>query len=101
MSENLVKNAVEAIERGPACVTVLAIPLPAGERMRISVADTGPGIPPNIDVLERFETTKTNGTGLGLAIARQIVIAHGGQIQHEARIARGTVFHVDLPIQGV
>ena len=98
--ENLLKNAIEAIDHGPGSVTILAAPLPFSEKIRISVADTGPGIPPNIDVFGLFETTKTQGTGLGLAIARQIVIAHGGNIQFEARTPHGTVFYVDLPAHG-
>jgi two-component system sensor kinase FixL len=98
--ENLVKNAIEAIDRGPGCVTLLAAAAPVSEKIRISVIDTGPGIPPDIDIFGLFETTKTEGTGLGLAVARQIVVAHGGNIQFEARIPHGTIFHVDLPARG-
>jgi len=74
--------------------------MPAAARIRISVSDTGPGIPPDIDVFGLFGTTKTEGMGLGLAIAKQIVIAHGGNIQFETRIPHGTVFNIDLPALG-
>lgn len=98
--EHLVRNAIEAIDHGPGCVTILAAPMPVSEKIRISVSDTGPGLPPDIDVFGLFETTKTEGTGLGLAIAKQIVIAHGGNIQFETRIPHGTVFNIDLPALG-
>jgi signal transduction histidine kinase len=98
--ENLVKNAIEAIDRGPGRVTIVTRAIPTDEKVRISVADTGPGIPPSIDVFGFFETTKSNGTGLGLAVAKQIVVAHGGAIQYEQLAPNGTAFHVELPARG-
>ena len=71
-----------------------------GEKIVVSVADTGPGIPPGKDVFALFETTKPTGTGLGLPICRQIVIAHGGGIQYAAATPTGTVFRVELPTHG-
>ncbi len=97
--DNLLKNAFEAVEHGPGAVQVQAAPLPH-ERIRISVADTGPGIPAELNVFALFETTKPQGTGLGLPICRQIVAAHGGGLDFASLVPHGTVFHVDLPIAG-
>jgi signal transduction histidine kinase len=97
--DNLVKNALEAIEQGPATVELRVAPL-AGDRVRISVHDTGPGIPEGVDIFALFETTKPTGTGLGLPICRQIVNAHGGELCHERLEPTGAVFHVDLPLHG-
>jgi two-component system sensor kinase FixL len=94
--DNLVQNAVEAVGRGPGQVRI-GVQAPVPTRVRISVADSGPGIAKDIDVFRLFETTKPGGSGLGLAVARQIVLAHGGGITFASLKPHGTVFHVELP----
>ncbi len=93
--DNLVKNAVEAIDHGPGRVVLGA--RRAEERVRITVADSGPGVPQSVELFKLFETTKRNGSGLGLSISKQIVLAHGGNIGFERLAPHGTAFHVDLP----
>lgn len=94
--DNLVKNAVEAIDHGPGRVDVLVRKADA-DRVRIAVSDTGPGVPENVEMFRLFETTKRNGSGLGLSIAKQIVVAHGGHIGFERLTPTGTTFYVDMP----
>jgi signal transduction histidine kinase len=82
--------------------------LPAAARtgegiVRITVQDTGPGIPPEIRdrIFDPFFTTKEvgRGTGQGLAIARSVVVEkHGGSILFETEAGRGTTFIVRLPL---
>lgn len=95
--DNLVKNALEAIDRGPGLVHVAVARLNE-DRIRIRVEDDGPGLPADVNVFAMFETTKPNGTGLGLPICQEIIRAHGGGIDVAARHPKGTVFHVDLPL---
>jgi PAS domain S-box-containing protein len=94
--DNLVKNAIEAIDLGPGRVAI-QVTQPDPGAVRISVTDTGPGIAETLQVFRLFETTKPDGTGLGLAVARQIVLAHRGGIACARLSPRGTVFNVDLP----
>jgi signal transduction histidine kinase len=67
---------------------------------KISIADSGPGIPSDRlkTVFEPFFTTKGDGMGMGLSIARTIVEAHGGRIWAENHTAGGAVFYVSLPL---
>ncbi len=97
--DNLLKNALEAIDRGPGEVRI-EVTLRAERQVRVSVADSGPGVPDGIDVFALFETTKPNGTGLGLPTCRQIIIAHGGGLAFATLEPHGAVFHVDLPVGG-
>jgi len=67
---------------------------------KISIADSGPGVPSDKlkAIFEPFFTTKDDGMGMGLSIARTIVEAHGGRIWAENHTAGGAVFHVSLPL---
>jgi signal transduction histidine kinase len=67
---------------------------------KISIADSGPGIPSDKlkAIFEPFFTTKGDGMGMGLSIARTIVEAHGGRIWAENHPAGGAVFYVSLPL---
>ncbi len=94
---NLITNALQAMTSGG----MLSISLsPAGDMVEMKVADTGPGIPPQIldRIFDPFFTTKKDGTGLGLAIARRILAAHKGTIHVESFPDAGTVFTVHLPV---
>ncbi|MHC4492565.1 MAG: sensor histidine kinase, partial [Planctomycetota bacterium] len=69
------------------------------DRVRISVSDTGPGIPEDVlpSLFKPFFTTKVRGTGLGLAIVRKFVGALGGRIEVQTHAGEGTTFTVVLP----
>lgn len=93
---NVLLNAVQAMgDRGQVGVDVEV----DGERTRVVVWDTGPGIPD--DRIERifdpFYTSRADGTGLGLAIVHQIVEAHGGRIRVTNRREGGARFELELP----
>ena len=65
----------------------------------LSVADTGKGIPPEVQkrLFDPFFTTKDDGTGLGLAIAARIAEKHGGLLRYRTQMNRGTTFEIVLP----
>jgi signal transduction histidine kinase len=69
-------------------------------RIRLTIRDTGPGIPQENQarLFEPFFTTKSSGTGLGLAITQRIVQEHQGQITVESRPGAGAAFHILLPL---
>ncbi|ANG62434.1 hypothetical protein A8C75_07990 [Marinobacterium aestuarii] len=103
---NLLSNACKY---SPAGAEVVVSLLSGSEELRISVADSGPGIPLEFQaqVFERFtqadssDTRRLGGTGLGLAITRAIVERHGGKIGFDSIPGQGTVFYVDLPLVAV
>ena len=103
---NLLENAITHTPQGGR-VTVSAEVTAAGWA-RVTVADTGAGIPPDDlpQVFERFyradpsRTRSTGGAGLGLTIARQLVEAHGGAIHAESEPGKGSRFVFELPTAG-
>ncbi len=101
MFANLLDNAIKYTAQGR--ITVALHPA-AGQYVTVSVADTGPGIPPEDlpRVFERFyrvEKARTAaGAGLGLAIAAQIARAHGGEIAVSSEPGAGATFTVRLPV---
>jgi signal transduction histidine kinase len=93
---NLCRNAVQATPPGGR-VTLAASP--AGEaRLRIRVTDTGKGIAPDQveQIFTPFFTTKEKGTGLGLAFVREIVGDHGGTLEVQSELGKGSTFTVEL-----
>lgn len=93
---NLIRNAREAMPRGGEIVIAVRHRDGAAE---ITVDDTGPGIPEELraSIFDPFFTTKQRGTGLGLAVTREIIEAHAGTIECEARGGAGTRFRITLP----
>ncbi|MGB3517509.1 MAG: ATP-binding protein [Elainellaceae cyanobacterium] len=105
---NLISNAIDAlleqaIGSNPGSPSITISTLQKGDRVQISIADNGPGIPPDhLDrIFDTFFTTKPTGkgTGLGLSICRQIVESkHGGQLLCDSTLQQGTTFTILLPI---
>jgi len=95
---NLIRNAVEAMADSPVRqLTVTSRPDQRGF-VRVIVADTGPGVTPEVaeQLFTAFVSTKAEGMGLGLSICRTIVEANGGRIWMEPRQGGGTEFHFTL-----
>jgi len=97
---NLIRNAIEAmieVDADDKVLTVSSAPFGDG-LVQITVADTGPGIAPEIaeQLFRPFVTTKRHGMGVGLSISRTIIESHGGQIVAEANPGGGTAFRFTL-----
>jgi PAS domain S-box-containing protein len=99
---NLILNAAEAMASDPGHsggALIIASDI-TGDLLHVSVADTGPGIRPEImeRLFEPFFSTKAQGLGLGLSISKAIVTSHGGTLWVENNAGRrGATFHVTMP----
>lgn len=94
---NLALNATEAMA-GPGGTLALGAHA-TRDRVVLTVADSGPGIPAGVlpRIFDPYFTTKPAGLGLGLTIARRIVEAHGGALEVDSRPGQGTRFTLSLP----
>ncbi|MBI2366933.1 MAG: PAS domain S-box protein [Deltaproteobacteria bacterium] len=100
---NLIGNALKFTP--PHGKVIIAVDNAGAEWIKLSVADTGPGIPPQEAAkifdkfyqMEQSNRQKTQGTGLGLAISKALVEMHGGKIWIETGIDSGSVFSFTLP----
>ncbi|MFD3540563.1 ATP-binding protein [Streptomyces sp. NPDC058662] len=102
---NLVGNALRH-GGAPVRVAVGTAPHPEGERLVIEVADSGPGIAPEVlpHIFDRFykadaARTRSAGSGLGLAITQENVHLHGGVLRAANGPAGGAVFTLDMPLE--
>ncbi len=100
---NLIQNAIEAMTDAGTLSLIAAVvhDLP-DDRIVVTVADTGPGIPAEVQrrIFQPLVTTKPNGLGLGLTTARMLVENQGGTIRMESIAGKGTRFDVSLPTAG-
>lgn len=98
---NLYINALQAIDGQRGRLTVKISHADQDKRARIEISDTGQGIAPeNISHLfEPYYSTKETGTGLGLAIVKKAVEDHGGTIDVQSELGRGTTFTITLPTE--
>ena len=100
---NLVSNAHHAMRKSPPprTITVTSRFEPARALVRLEVADTGPGVPPEVRsrIFDPFFTTKPTGegTGLGLSLCQGIIEGHAGSIWLADSTGRGAVFVIELP----
>ncbi len=102
---NLFLNAIQAMPNGgelkikAEAIAVAPLVNPGKDYVRISISDTGKGIPAHgiNKIFDPFFTTRSKGIGLGLSITYQIVKKHGGNIRVESKVDKGATFIITLP----
>ncbi|NNM53633.1 MAG: response regulator [Spirochaetales bacterium] len=107
--ENLLMNAKQAMPQGGSLNLSMAkhldyersdLKLERGDYLEVAFEDTGCGIPPESlkKIFDPFFTTKKEGTGLGLSICFSVLRKHGGAIEADSVMGRGSTFRVYLPL---
>jgi signal transduction histidine kinase len=99
---NLISNAIRHTPQA-GTISIETVSIPSG--VRIAVRDTGSGIPEEdlpfiFDRFWRGDKSRTDrvNSGLGLAIAKQLILAHGGTINVESELGKGTTFVIEMPV---
>ncbi|MET3726455.1 two-component system sensor histidine kinase VicK [Fictibacillus halophilus] len=104
--DNIISNAMKYSPEGGTITFKASV---IGRKVKVSISDQGVGIPKNnvSKIFDRFfrvdraRSRDIGGTGLGLAIAKEIVLAHGGDIWAESEWGQGTTIHFTLPLKKV
>jgi two-component system sensor histidine kinase HydH len=100
---NLIANAFEAMRdhARPEGHRLELVAEPADGELRISVADSGPGVPAENRerIFYPFFTTREQGTGVGLAEVHEAVASQGGSVEVRDRVGGGAVFVIHLPVE--
>ena len=96
---NLIRNSVDALDGVKQREIVISTRRAGQDSIEITIADSGPGLAPEVAdrLFQPFVTTKPAGLGIGLSICRSIVDAHGGRLFASDNPGGGVVFHVHLP----
>jgi C4-dicarboxylate-specific signal transduction histidine kinase len=91
---NLLKNAAEATASAPQPQLQVSARLSRGGRLRIEVADNGPGVPQDLaaQIFTPFFSTKKQGRGIGLAVVRHLIHANGGMVRYAKPVGAGARF---------
>jgi two-component system sensor kinase FixL len=96
---NLVRNAIEAMAAVEERRLTVGAGIAEDGMIEVSIADTGPGLPPDVAarLFQPFVTTKDKGMGLGLSISRSIIDNLGGRLRAVSNIDGGVTFSFSLP----
>jgi two-component system sensor kinase FixL len=97
---NLVRNSVEALADSRKRSIIIKTKARAKQTIEVTVADSGPGLPPEVSkqLFQPFVTTKSKGMGIGLSICRSIIDEHGGRMWATSGRGGGTIFHFTTPL---
>ena len=97
---NIIVNALQEMQEG-GTLRISSEHVASEQKARVTIADTGQGIPMEQlnNIFTPFYTTKTQGTGLGLAICRQLMQQNRGDVRVESRPGEGSTFILELPVK--
>jgi nitrogen-specific signal transduction histidine kinase len=104
MALNIILNAIDIVDEKVGIVSVETRYLPEQQEVLYAVTDNGPGITEDmkVKIFTPFESKKSKfGTGLGMPIAKQVVDQHGGRIEIDTEIDKGTTFNIYLPAKPI